>query len=156
MPIRQIPNSLPGGTILREKTNQRECCKFLDQRLNTENESIERLTFNCRSIILCYRWLLTVLYTSFESRSAQFQKMLGLSQQMHKGLILDHTGLAMISNSSLPPSTTKRQETSWRWYNLSLALHAISVRTDCGTRDDSTRFTKNRQGCHLSVSCPQH
>jgi len=54
---RQIANSLPGGTILREKTNQRECCKFLDQRLNTENESIERLTFNCRSIILCYRWI---------------------------------------------------------------------------------------------------
>lgn len=31
--------SLPGGTILREKTKERECWKFLDQRLISENDS---------------------------------------------------------------------------------------------------------------------
>ena len=31
--------SLPGGTILREKTNERECWKFLDQRFISENDS---------------------------------------------------------------------------------------------------------------------
>ena len=37
--IRQDLDSLPGGTILRVETKERECWKFLDQRLISENDS---------------------------------------------------------------------------------------------------------------------
>ena len=96
----------------REKRPREWCCTVKDDSLSRCTILYPCLLRNCpmkgvyhrmnvQPFILSHLWTHRSFLLLFFLWSGELQKMLGLSQQTHKGLILDHTGLVFLETGRL-------------------------------------------------------